>query len=104
MRILTTALLALIVSVAVATGVQASMSIVFQQQEGVIITISSAGQLITSDYVEFSLANDQAFAKASQLQGEKVHILYYEAGDEKQCVDVRLAIEPAFEIAPPAGR
>ncbi len=104
MKIFTCGFLALMLFVLIVAGAQARMTVVLQQQDGVITTINSARQLITSDFITFSLVNDQVFEKASQLRGENVHILFYEAVDEKQCVDLRLATEPDYEIGPPAGR
>lgn len=104
MKIFTSGFLAFMLIVFIVAGAQARMAVVLQQQDGVITTINSSRQLITNDFVTFSLVNDQVFEKASQLRGQNVHILYYEAADEKQCVDVRLATEPAFDLAPPSKR
>ena len=98
MRILTTAFLALIVSVAVATSVQASMSVELQQQEAVIMTVTNEGKMTTSNYEQFVLANDEISAKAAELKGQNAHILFFETGEEKYCVDLRSTAEPVFDI------
>lgn len=98
MKIFTSSFLSLILFVFIVASAQAQMMIALQQQDGVIATINSSRQFITTDFVTFSLANDQVFEKVSQMQGQNVHILFYQAADEKKCIDVRLATEPTFEI------
>jgi len=104
MKAVTTGVAAFLLLVAMVPSVQARMAIMFQQREGVVAAIDNNRQMITADYETFALINDQVFAKASQLQGESVHILFYVAEDEKRCVDLRSSEEAAFEIGEPVGK
>lgn len=98
MRILSMVFLALVLFGLSAANLQARITVVLQQRDGVVATITTDQKMITSDYVTFSLVGEKVVEKASQYQGQNVHILFYEAEDEKYCVDLRPAIEPAFEI------
>ena len=104
MKAVTTGVAAFLLLVAMVPSVQARMAIMFQQREGVVAAIDNNRKMITADYETFALANDQVFAKASQLQGESVHILFYVAEDEKRCVDLRSSKEEAFEIGAPVEK
>lgn len=104
MKITTTGVVAFLLIAVIVTSVQARMAIVLQQRNGVIAAIDNSRQMTTADFETFMLDNDQVFAKASQLQGESVHILFYVAGDEKRCVDLHSTEEAAFEIGAPAGK
>jgi hypothetical protein len=81
-----------------ASNLQARLAVILDQQEASILTVRNDRKMLTGDYVTYILGNDEVASKASSLEGRKVHILYYEAGKEKYCVDLRPAGEPAFEI------
>jgi hypothetical protein len=104
MKILSKSVLALVLFALLAVNGQAQMAVTLQQQDGVVETVNNQRQMITSDKETFSLGNDQLVEKATHLQGKRVHILFYAAGDKKKCVDLRSAEEQAFDLAPPSGR
>lgn len=78
--------------------VQARLAVVLQQQDAIILTVDKEGRMMTSDYISFILANDEVSAKATELIGQKTHILFYAAGEKKYCVDLRSFAEPDFKI------
>ncbi len=98
MKTLSLSCLFLLMTCLCATEVQARLAVVLQKQDAVILAVGSDGQSMTSDYMSFILANDEAAAKAAQLNGQKAHILFYTAGDKNYCVDLRSFSEPDFEI------
>lgn len=77
---------------------QASMSVVLQQRDGLVSIVDKGEHMVTGDNVTFLLANEGVSSKASKLLGLRAHILYYESAEKKYCVDLRSAAESAFEI------
>jgi hypothetical protein len=90
--------LALLVFCLSAANLQARLAVILEQKEAAVLSVKSDRRMLTGDYVTYILGNDEVVAKASGLEGQMVHILYYEAGNDKYCVDLRPVGEPAFEI------
>jgi hypothetical protein len=90
--------LALLVFCLSASNLQARLAVILEQKEAAVLSVKSDRRMLTGDYVTYILGNDEVAAKASSFEGQRVHILYYEAGNDKYCVDLRPAGEPAFEI------
>jgi hypothetical protein len=90
--------LALVAFCLCASALQARMTVVLQQRDGLIATVRNGRQMVTGDNATYLLANDKVSAKATRLRGQSAHILYYEAGEENYCVDLRSVAEPAFDI------
>ena len=80
------------------TDLQARLAVVLQQKDAVISIVKRDGQMMTGDFETFVLAGEEVAAKASKLKGQKAHILYYVTNEEKVCVDLRSAGEPAYEM------
>jgi hypothetical protein len=83
----------------IAGSLHARLVETFQQQDAVILTVKSGeGTMLADDYVTYKLANKEVLAKASELEGQRVHILYFARGEDKYCGDLRPFAEPAFDL------
>jgi len=91
-------ILAFLVFCLFVTDLQARLAVALQQKDGVVSIVKRDGKMMTGDFETFVLAGDEVVAKASNLQGQKAHILYYVTNEDKICVDLRPAGEPPFKI------
>jgi hypothetical protein len=99
MKTLRTVCLILMVFIFSAVSLQAQMMVTFKQKDSVLLTVKNREKkFLTSSNETFFLDNEQVHEKASELQGQTVHILYYEMGEEKHCTDLRPSGEAPFDI------
>ena len=88
-------------------NLHARLLVVLQQQDAVIAKIKDSKhgkQMITTGRMACVLGNDEVVAKALQLQGQRVHILFYEAAEELYCADLRPITEQDFDLSTLQGK
>lgn len=104
MRYLSIGCLAFLVFCLGAADLQARLAVTLQTGDGIVAIVEDGRQLVTTDMETFLLISDEVASKAFELQGQRVHILFYVAGEKRYCVDLRSAGEPAFDLPALQGR